>query len=97
MAATTLTAPHRTLTDTHSVLLWQTCAYADELIDTAQSRRPLTPAINTMFDFLHYRLLLYLGAAERQLPGERLTQVLLTDHNRSAPTWRTSPPGPAGC
>jgi hypothetical protein len=28
------------LTDTHSVLLWQTCAFADELIGTAQSPAP---------------------------------------------------------
>jgi uncharacterized protein (DUF2249 family) len=87
MTATTHNTPYRELTDEHSVLLWQTCAYADEIVDTAHSRRPLTPAFDTMLDFLHHRLLPYLSAEERQLSGselrdEHLTQVLLTDHNR---------------
>jgi len=87
MAATTHNTPYRELTDEHSVLLWQTCAYADELVDTARSRRPLNPAFDTMLDFLHHRLLPYLSAEERQLSGselrdEHFTQVLLTDHNR---------------
>ena len=86
-STTTLTAPHHTLTDEHSVLVWQTCAYADDLIDTARSPRPLTPAFDRMLGFLHYRLLPYLGTEERQLTGaalrdEHLGQVLLTDHDR---------------
>jgi uncharacterized protein (DUF2249 family) len=73
--------------DEHSVLLWQTCAYADDLSDAARSGRRLTPAYDAMLEFLHYRLLPYLRDEERDLPPARLRddhmlQLLLTDHDR---------------
>lgn len=76
-----------TIDDEHSVLLWQTCAYADDLSEAARSGRRLTPAYDTMLEFLHYRLLPYLSAEERQLPSVRLRddhmlRLLVSDHER---------------
>ena len=73
--------------DEHSVLLWQTCAYADDLGDAARSGRRLTAAYDAMLEFLHYRLLPYLRDEERNLPPARLRdehmmRLLLSDHNR---------------
>ena len=75
------------ISDEHSVLLWQTCAYADDLNDAVRTGRRLTPAHDTMLEFLHYRLLPYLTNEERQLaPGrfrdEHLLPLLVTDHER---------------
>jgi len=75
------------LTDDHSVLLWQTCAYADDLTDAVHLGYRLTPAHDAMLRFLHYRLLPYLATEERQLPPTRLRdghmlRLLLTDHER---------------
>lgn len=75
------------LVDEHSVLLWQTCAYAEDLTDAAQSGQRLTPAFDAMLGFLHYRLLPYLSDEERQLPptklrDEHMTGLLLLDHER---------------
>jgi uncharacterized protein (DUF2249 family) len=69
------------------VLLWQTCAYADDLIDAARTGRRLTSAHDTLLAFLHYRLLPYLSNEERQLPADRfrddhLVRLLVTDHER---------------
>jgi uncharacterized protein (DUF2249 family) len=80
-------APTGALVDEHSVLLWQTCAYADELTDAAESGRPLTPAFDALLEFLHYRLLPYLRDEERQLApsklrDEHMTRLLLADHER---------------
>jgi uncharacterized protein (DUF2249 family) len=80
----TAAAPIR---DEHSVLLWQTCAYADEVSDAALSRRRLTPVHDEMLQFLHYRLLPYLTNEERQLaPGclrdEHMLRLLRADHER---------------
>lgn len=71
----------------HSVLLWQTCAYADDLSKAARSARMLTAAYDAMLEFLHYRLLPYLSEEECRLPGarlrdERMRGLLLTDHER---------------
>ncbi|HET6818879.1 MAG TPA: hypothetical protein VFH66_16745 [Mycobacteriales bacterium] len=80
-------APTAPISDEHSVLLWQTCAYAEDLGDAARFRRRLTPAYDAMLEFLHYRLLPYLNNEERQLPAARLRddhllQVLIADHER---------------
>ena len=58
------------LVDEHSVLLWQTCAYADDLVAAASSRGPLGTPYDAMLGFLHYRLLPYLGAEESALVGD---------------------------
>ena len=75
------------ISDEHSVLLWQTCAYADDLGDAARAGRRLTPAHDAMLEFLHYRLLPYLTNEERQLAPQRLRddhllQLLASDHER---------------
>lgn len=75
------------LTEDHSVLLWQVCAYADDLIDAAHAGRRLTPAHDAMLAFLHYRVLPYLVSEERRFPAMRLRDarmrsLLLTDHDR---------------
>jgi uncharacterized protein (DUF2249 family) len=75
------------LSDDHRVLLWQTCAYADDLTDAASAGHRLTPAYDAMLSFLHYGLLPYLASEERQLPPRRLRHaqmrpLLLTDHDR---------------
>lgn len=75
------------LTDEHSVLLWQTCAHADDLADAARSGQPLARARDSMLEFLHYRLLPYLSDEERCLPPARLRDehmfgLLLADHER---------------
>lgn len=75
------------MNDEHSVLLWQTCAYVDDLGDAVRSGRQLTPAYDAMLEFLHYRLLPYLTIEERQLPADRLRddhmlQLLVSDHDR---------------
>lgn len=80
----TSTAP---ISDEHSVLLWQTCAYTDDLRDAAGSGRRLTPAYDAMLEFLHYRLLPYLTNEERQIPAARLRdghllRLLVVDHDR---------------
>jgi uncharacterized protein (DUF2249 family) len=75
------------LVDEHSVLLWQTCAYVENLTDAVQSRQRVAPAYDAMLQFLHYRLLPYLSKEERQLPpsklrDEHLSRLLLADHER---------------
>jgi uncharacterized protein (DUF2249 family) len=89
ITVTTLTTAEPTggLVDDHTVLLWQTCAYADDLSDAAQSGQRLTPAYDAMLEFLHYRLLPYLRDEERELPpaklrDEHMTGLLLADHDR---------------
>ncbi len=84
---TTTLAPEPALSDDHSVLLWQTCAYADDLTDAVREGRRLVQAHDAMLEFLHYRLLPYLGEEERQLPPERLRDehmrwLLIADHDR---------------
>jgi uncharacterized protein (DUF2249 family) len=80
-------APSGPLADEHSVLLWQTCAYAEDVTDAARSGQRLSPALDALLGFLHYRLLPYLTDEERQLPAtalrdERLTRLLVADHGR---------------
>ena len=80
-------APAAPISDEHSVLLWQTCAYADDLGDAVRTGRRLTPAHDAMLEFLHYRLLPYLTNEERQLVPHRLRddhllQLLAADHER---------------
>jgi len=75
------------LCDEHSVLLWQTCAYADELRAAARSGRRLPRARDAMLGFLHFRLLPYLAEEERRLSGDRLRDehlrdMLIADHER---------------
>lgn len=64
---------HEALSDEHTVLLWQICAYVEEFTNAAQTGRELIPAFDSLLTFLHYRLLPYLTAEERQLPGKQLT------------------------
>jgi hypothetical protein len=75
------------LLDDHSVLVWQTCAYAEELGDAARSGARLTPPFDALLEFLRFRLLPYLRAEERQLTPPQLTdqdvrRLLLADHDR---------------
>jgi uncharacterized protein (DUF2249 family) len=78
-----LSALDPSVTDEHSVLLWQTCAYADDLVAAATSHGPLGTQYDAMLEFLHYRLLPYLGAEERALPPtDPDAVVLVEDHNR---------------
>jgi uncharacterized protein (DUF2249 family) len=85
---TTLALPRTgSLVDEHSVLLWQTCAYVENLTDAVQSRQRVTPAYDAMLQFLHYGLLPYLSKEERQFPpsklrDEHLSRLLLADHER---------------
>lgn len=79
--------PATPISDEHSVLLWQTCAYADDLSAVGRSRRRMTPAYHAMLEFLHLRLLPYLANEERQLPPDRLRdehmlRLLVADHER---------------
>lgn len=83
----TVPAAAAPLDQEHSVLVWQTCAYADDLTEAARSGRGLTKAYDAMLEFLHYRLLPYLSDEERQLPPDRLRddhllRLLVTDHER---------------
>lgn len=80
-------SPAPAIVDEHSVLLWQTCAFADELMAAARSGRRLAPAFDAMLEFLHYRLLPYLTEEEHRLPAgelrdEHLAQLLAADHAR---------------
>lgn len=73
--------------DEHSVLLWQTCAYAGDLRGAACSGQRFTGAHDAMLEFLHYRLLPYLTNEERQLSrgrlrDEHLREALIADHER---------------
>ena len=75
-----MTTAEPNLADEHSVLLWQTCSYADALVTAATSGGPLGTPYDAMLGFLHYRLLPYLSSEERALlPSER---ALIGDHNR---------------
>jgi uncharacterized protein (DUF2249 family) len=79
--------PPAPISDEHSVLLWQLCAYADDLREAARAGRRLTPAYDAMLEFLHYRLLPYLAYEERQVPAARLRddhllRLLVADHQR---------------
>lgn len=74
------------LTDEHSVLLWQTCAYADDLVDNRHSDGLLSTSLETTLRFLHYRLLPYLRAEEQQLTDDEvgdahLTRLLVSEHD----------------
>lgn len=74
-------------TDEHAVLLWQACAYAEELVDAARSGQRLTPEYDAMLGFVHYRLLPHLDAEERELlrarlGDEHMLRLLVADHER---------------
>ncbi|HVV77077.1 MAG TPA: hypothetical protein VHC43_13685 [Mycobacteriales bacterium] len=76
-----------TLSDDHSILLWQTCAYADDLAEAARTGRPVTHAHDAILDFAHYRLLPYLAEEERclaatQLRDNHMSRLLYEDHAR---------------
>jgi uncharacterized protein (DUF2249 family) len=75
------------LSDEHSILLWEACAYSDELTRAAHSGAGLDAACNAMLEFLHYRLLPYLCAEERRfcdsgLRDRALAHLLVADHDR---------------
>jgi uncharacterized protein (DUF2249 family) len=87
MTASSLTAPPPAITDEHSVLIWQTCAYVEDLVDAVQSKQRVTPVYDAMLEFLNYGLLAYLSKEERQFPpprlrDEHLHRLLLADHER---------------
>lgn len=76
-----------TLSDEHSILLWQTCAYAEDLIDAVRAGRRATQARDALLEFAHYRLVPYLSEEEGRLPStplrdDHLWQLLLDDHAR---------------
>lgn len=75
------------LRDEHSVLLWETCAYSDELIQAVDAGVGLDAASGALLEFLHYRLLPYLCAEERRLcdsglRDEAFADLLVADHDR---------------
>jgi hypothetical protein len=75
------------LSDEHSVLLWQACAYADELTAAARGDGSMTLPYLAMVDFVHQRLLPYLREEERNLPpthlrDEHMAPLLRSDHAR---------------
>ncbi len=75
------------LTDDHALLLWQACAYADDVTEAAQTGRLLTPSVSALTGFLHHRLLPYLAEEEEDLASgalrdEHLLRTLLVDHDR---------------
>jgi uncharacterized protein (DUF2249 family) len=87
MAALRLAPSPPAIADEHSVLIWQTCAYVENLTDAVQSKQRVTAAYEAMLGFLHYGLLAYLSKEERQFPPSRLRdehlhRLLLTDHER---------------
>jgi uncharacterized protein (DUF2249 family) len=82
------TAPAETpIRDEHSVLLWQACAYAEDLREAIGTGHGVADTRDAMLEFLHYRLLPYLAYEERELPPARLRdgqlrRLLLADHAR---------------
>lgn len=75
------------LVDEHSVLLWEACAYADDLSASARSGQRLATALDAMLGFLHYRLLPYLTDEELHLSpdglrDEHMGRLLAADHER---------------
>ncbi|HEX7353940.1 MAG TPA: hemerythrin domain-containing protein [Mycobacteriales bacterium] len=59
------------LIDEHIVLLWQACAYADDLIAAALAGPLVSDEYAAMLEFLHGRLLPYLDTEERSLASSR--------------------------
>jgi len=84
VAVTTDRPDRLSLVDEHSVLVWQTCAYATDLIEASQRGGRLHATREAMLGFLHYGLLPFLRDEERQLPNARAnehrTQKLLDEH-----------------
>lgn len=75
------------LADDHTVLVWQTCAFAEEVREAARSGQRVTPPLDALLEFLQYRLLPYLREEERHLApggpgGEQLARLQLVDHDR---------------
>ena len=73
--------------DEHSVMLWQTCAYAAELTDAAHRGHSVTVPYLAMVGFAHQRLLPYLSEEEHSFPPTRLrdehmARLLSSDHAR---------------
>lgn len=76
-----------TVRDEHRVLLWQTCAYAEELAHAARGGRSVTAPHLALVDFARHRLLPYLTDEERRLPAtqlrdEHMGQLVRSDHAR---------------
>jgi len=87
MPTITGSIPAAPLVDEHSILLWQACAYADEVTDAAGSAQAFAPARYGMLTFLHYRLLPYLATEESrlrptQLRDTHMADLLVMDHQR---------------
>jgi uncharacterized protein (DUF2249 family) len=75
------------LYDEHSILLWQTCAYAENVVDQPRARYPTENALSQLLGFLRCRLLPYLNR-EAELLGnvglrtDWVARALLADHPR---------------
>ncbi len=75
------------LDDEQSVLLWQACAYAQDLIDAIASNHDADAARRALLMFVHSYLLPYLHFEEwaffdRTTPDARLSRLQLLDHDR---------------
>jgi uncharacterized protein (DUF2249 family) len=75
------------LHDEHCVLLWQTCAYAENVVDEVRARYPPVNALSELLGFLHGRLLPYLNREAELFANVRLrtdwvARALLADHAR---------------
>jgi uncharacterized protein (DUF2249 family) len=72
------------VSDEHAILVWQTCGYVEDFGDAARAGVGQVSAFDLLLRFLHYRLLSYLSAEERQLaagdlkPAQRVQQII--DH-----------------
>jgi hypothetical protein len=87
MTDTATRADVSTMSVDHSILLWQTCAYADDVIDAARAGRSVTRAHDAILYFAHHRLLPYLAEEERCLSAtplrdNHLSRLLYDDHQR---------------
>lgn len=75
------------IADDQSVLLWQACAYVDDVTDAARDGRPLAESYDALRQFLRDRLLPYLSEEERRiLPGrlrdDHLANRMRVEHAR---------------
>lgn len=86
MTTAATAVPVTALADDHSVLLWLTCAYAADVVETAEAGRDIAAGLASMLDFLHWGLLPYLRHEEQLLLEEdeqgSLASTVLAEHRR---------------
>jgi uncharacterized protein (DUF2249 family) len=75
------------LCDDQTILLWQACAYAADLVVATESGQDVGPPRDALLGFIHYALLPYLRFEEREVTSwtsrdERLNRRQLADHDR---------------